>query len=185
MRSKEHKLYAIPEYTTAEGIKAARKSLGMNQREFAEFVKVSTPTVERWEGSSDKITGPIVVLVALIMRDAELAQRLEIPDRKLKVRLYYMYEDMICTVIDADEVARVVEIYNYTDNLMKRAFGVNNKPSFEDYEEFLESRCFPKTRDKLKIELESLDIPYYDPMLIISKTEGRMANDKFWIKIIK
>ena len=50
------------------------------------------------------------------------------------------------------------------------AFGVNQLPTYEEYEEFLESRCFPKTRDKIKLELKRLDLPFYDPLMIIEKT---------------
>ena len=32
-------------------------------------------------------------------------------------------------------------------------------------------------------QLEGLGIPFYDPILIIEKTAGRMAEDDFWIKI--
>ena len=59
------------------------------------------------------------------------------------------------------------------------------KPDIEDYREFLESRCFPRTRDKMKLVLKDLGIPFYDPYLIIQKTEGRMAEDDFWIRIEK
>ena len=90
-----------------------------------------------------------------------------------------MYKNILCTVIDVDELDRKVEIENYIKNPMFRAFGVNTEPSFEDYEEFLESRCFPPSRDKMKIELRSLGIPFYNPILIIEKTEGRMAEDDF------
>ena len=61
--------------------------------------------------------------------------------------------------------------------------GVNTEPTYEEYEEFVRSRCFPETRDKLKLELKKLDIPFYDPIMIIEKTEGRMADDDFWIRI--
>ena len=37
--------------------------------------------------------------------------------------------------------------------------------------------------DKMKLELDKLGIPFYDPMMIIEKTEGRMADDDFWLKI--
>ena len=94
-----------------------------------------------------------------------------------------MYKNTVCTVIDADEMSRRVEIRNYIANPLYRAFGVNTEPSFEDYEAFLESRCFPRTRDKMKIELRELGIPFYDPLLIIEKTAGRMAEDDFWIRI--
>ena len=36
-----------------------------------------------------------------------------------------------------------------------------------------------------KLVLRDLGIPFYDPYLIIQKTEGRMAEDDFWIRIEK
>ncbi len=48
-------------------------------------------------------------------------------------------------------------IYNYTRDLLYRAFGKVEKPTFQEYEEFLKSRCFPRERDKMK--LISLHIP--------------------------
>ncbi len=94
-----------------------------------------------------------------------------------------MHNDTVCSIIDVDEFNRIIKLYNYMNQPMFRAFGNNINPSFEDYEEFLESRCFPRTRDKLKLELNRLGIPFYDPILIIEKTEGRMADDDFWVKI--
>ena len=66
---------------------------------------------------------------------------------------------------------------------MYRAFGINDEPTYLDYLEFLESRCFPRTRDKMKLILDELDIPFYDPFMIVQKTQGRMAEDDFWIYI--
>lgn len=40
------------------------------------------------------------------------------------------------------------------------AFGRNENPSYEDYEEFLESTCFPRSQDKMKLMLEELDLPF-------------------------
>ena len=94
-----------------------------------------------------------------------------------------MYNQMVCTIIDVNEMKREVCITNYTDNLMFRAFGAEESPNFQMYQEFLESRCFPKTRDKMKLILKDLDLPFYDPFMIIEKTEGRMAEDHFWIRI--
>ena len=90
---------------------------------------------------------------------------------------------MLCTVIDVNEIEQRVYIRNYTDNLLYRAFGKNEHPSFSDYEEFLESRCFPKSRDKMKLVLKEYDIPFYDPFLIVEKTGGRMEEDEFHIVI--
>lgn len=103
----------------------------------------------------------------------------------LPVRMWYMYKNKVCTLIDVDEVKQIVQIKNYADNIMFRAFGSNQEPDIEDYREFLESRCFPRTRDKMKLVLKDLGIPFYDPYLIIQKTEGRMAEDDFWIRIEK
>ena len=94
-----------------------------------------------------------------------------------------MFKRKICKIIDVDERSRKVKIYNYTNNFIKKAFGRNEKPTFEEYEEFLESRCFPRQRDKIKLVLEDLNLPFYDPFMIIEKTEGRMAEDDFWIRI--
>ena len=41
----------------------------------------------------------------------------------------------------------------------------------------------PPTRDKMKIILKELNLPFYDPFMIIQKTQGRMAEDNFWIQI--
>ena len=108
---------------------------------------------------------------------------LAIPEKVYPLRLWYMSGDQVSTIIDVDEQNRKVEIHNYTKDYIARAFGVIECPSFEDYEAFLESRCFPRTRDKMKLVLRELQLPFYDPFLIIEKTEGRMAEDEFWIKI--
>ena len=173
--------FITPKYTTADKIKSVRKKLGLTQKEFAEFIGVSKPTVERWEVSEKKITGAIVLLVQIL--DSKIAQSMEIPPKKYPLRLWYMYKDQVCTLIDVDELSHYVEIVNYNNNVLFRAFGNNLTPTFEDYQEFIESRCFPRERDKMKLILKDLNIPFYDPIMIIKKTEGRMAEDNFWIKI--
>ena len=56
-------------------------------------------------------------------------------------------------MIDVDERKRMVQICNYTNDDMRKAFGKNTEITFEMYEEFLESRCFPRERDKMKLKL--------------------------------
>ncbi|MCR5208641.1 MAG: helix-turn-helix domain-containing protein [Lachnospiraceae bacterium] len=177
------KEYITPKYTDSEEIKRLRDKLGLTQKDFAAFVGVSKATVERWESGDDKITGPIVLLMEILKRDPQIELEYTIPEKKTPIRLKYYYRDMLCTVIDVDEVRQKVYAINYTDNLLYRAFGRNEKPSFEEYEEFLESRCFPRSRDKMKLMIKEFDIPFYDPFLIIEKTEGRLEEDEFWIKI--
>ena len=44
-------------------------------------------------------------------------------------------------------------------------------------------RCMPRTRDRLRLVLEDIGVDSYDPMAIIEKTQGRMAEDGQWLKI--
>lgn len=177
------KKYAVPELLYGEDIKRKRKRLEMTQAELADLVHVSKKTIERWEGSTQPITGPVVPLLTILLHQPELIDAWKVPERCYPLRLIYMWKNDVCTIIDVEERLRKVIIKNYTDDLMKRAFGVVEHPTFEMYEEFLESRCFPRSRDKMKLMLRELDLPFYEPMMIVEKTEGRMAEDHFWLKI--
>ncbi|MBQ8803380.1 MAG: helix-turn-helix domain-containing protein [Tyzzerella sp.] len=177
------KLFVTPEYITAKEIKYVRAQLGLTQKEFAMLLNCSKVTVERWETSKDVITGPICLLIRMLEKYSNYALSLRVPKRETPIRLWYMHNQNVCTIIDVNEMKREIKITNYTDHLMFRAFGVEENPDFEMYEEFLESRCFPRTRDKMKLVLKDLDLPFYDPFMIIEKTEGRMAEDDFWIRI--
>ena len=177
------KEYVINKDITGKDIKRVRELLGMTQKEFAAFSRCSKRTIENWETKDEKIKGPIVTLVEILLRKPEIAERLTVKPNELKLRLWYMYENTVCTVIDVDELRRIVKIQNFIDNPLFRAFGVNTEPDYEEYEEFLKSRCFPDSRDKIKLELKRLGLPFYDPIMIIEKTEGRMAEDKFRIRI--
>lgn len=98
--------------------------------------------------------------------------------------LHFMDDDGICTIIHADFMKEEITIENRTDDILHRAFGINEKPTWDDFEYFLEDRCFPRTRDKLKLVLKDIGVDHYDPLTIIRKTHGRMAEDQQWIEII-
>lgn len=175
--------YNIPEYITATDLKQLRKKLNMTQKEFAGLIGSSKPTVERWESSDKKITGPIVLLAKMLDEQPEYVEKIRIPEKIYPMRLYYMHNNNLCTIIDVDELREKIQIKNFTNHRMFRAFGVNTEPTYEEYQEFIESRCFPRSRDKMKLILKDLNLPFYDPIMIIEKTEGRMAEDDFWIRI--
>ena len=179
-----------PEYITAGGLTAAeikriRTSFGMTQKELAELLNVSVKSVERWEISEKPVNGAPAALLRVYSSDPRLIERMQIPehDPSYPMRIYYKYLDEICTVIDIDERKQRIRIKNYALDVQFRAFGKNESPTFEDYEAFLESRCFPRTRDKIKLILREMDLPFYDPLMIIEKTKGRMAEDDFSIEI--
>lgn len=179
----KEKQFAVADFTTADEIRRVRNSLDLTQKEFARLIGCSKPTIERWETSDKKITGPVVLLLKMLEREPEYIMELMVPEKEKPLRLWYMYRNKVCTLIDVDEVRQRVTIRNYTDNIMFRAFGCVEKPDYEDYKDFLKSRCFPETRDKLKLVLQEFDLPFYDPFMIIERTEGRMAEDDFWIRI--
>ena len=106
-------------------------------------------------------------------------------DPDVKIRMYFMNRDDLCTTIDVDFLHERIYIQNYTDQIILRAFGVRDDPKWKDFEDFLEERCFPRTRDHAKEILREMELPFYDPLLIIEKTEGRMAGDHQWIMILK
>lgn len=180
---KTERLFATSEYTTAEEIRQIRKQLNLTQKEFAELINCSKPTIERWERSKTPITGPIVLLLGMLEKYPEYVEHIMIPERTTRLRLWYMYKQKVCTIIDVDELKQEVRITNFANFIMMRAFGAEEHPDYSAYQEFLESRCFPRSRDKMKLVLRELDLPFYDPLMIIEKTQGRMAEDDFWIKI--
>lgn len=179
--AKAQNKYVFANSINGEQIKCLRKKLGLTQGEFASFVNVSVKTIERWEIQKSPIKGEIVTLCRLMQEDMECVERFRVPALKEPLRLRYGSGEETYTIIDVSPQYRRITVYNYTKDVMRRAFGKIENPTYEQYEEFLESRCFPRSRDKMKIMLERLDLPFYDPLMIIEKTQGRMADDDFWL----
>lgn len=102
---------------------------------------------------------------------------------KASMRLYYLCGEMLCTVIDVDFRHEKIGIKNYTNKIPLRAFGVLENPTWQDFEIFLQSRCLPSSRAGIKWILKEMALPFYEPMLLIEKTHGRMAEDEQWIQI--
>lgn len=94
----------------------------------------------------------------------------------------YMYKDKLCTVIYADVQKQSIVIENKVRDMLHCAFGCNQQPTWTDFEMFLESRCFPSTRDRVKDILRSLNLETYDYWQIVQVTQGRMAEDKQWLR---
>lgn len=98
------------------------------------------------------------------------------------LRLDFMCEEECCTMILADFRHQRIEIVNTTDDIIHRAFGIKAKPDWTDFELFLEDRCVPRSRDHIRLILKDLGLDFYDPLAIIEKTGGRMAEDHQWIR---
>ena len=89
----------------------------------------------------------------------------------------------LCTRIAADFTDKTIAAENNDCPLIKTAFGKKVFPDWDDFNEFLESRCVPCGRAGLREYLETLGLDEYDPLEIIKITHGRMAEDNQWINI--
>ena len=163
----KERLFVTPQNTTAEAPTRVRMKLGLTQKEFAMLVGCSKATVERWEASKGTITGPICLLLKMLDKYPEYVQNARVPKKSAPIRLWYMHNETVCNILDVNDMKRDVHINYYSDNIMFRAFGIEEHPDYEMYVEFLESRCFPESRDKMKLILKDLDLPFYDPFMII------------------
>jgi len=95
----------------------------------------------------------------------------------------YYDGEKLCSLLYADFTDRELQIENYTDALIKTAFGRNEAPVWSDFMEFLEDRCVPRQRAGLNEYLDALGLDEYDPFEIVKRTSGRMAEDSQWIKV--
>lgn len=113
---------------------------------------------------------------------------LEFAERQLaqghQIRVLRLYDgDKLCSTVYADFTQQVVVVENETVSHVKTAFGNNLFPDWEDFQGFLEERCIPCQRAGLREYLEALGLDEYDPVTIIEKTGGRMAEDQQWLTI--
>ena len=107
-------------------------------------------------------------------------------DSELKdysMRLDYMLDDKLLTTILADVKKEKILTINYSESPMKCAFGIKKRPTWDDFNFFLKDRCLPSSRDHLKLVLRDMNLDFFDPLLIVRKTGGRMAEDRRSIKI--
>lgn len=101
------------------------------------------------------------------------------------MRLDFMYKQKVCTEIYVDFENKQIKIINRTNDIMKRAFGVNENPTWEDFESFLEERCFPNSRALKKTILQRIGMDSYDPLQILELNKGRTAEDNQYINFTR
>jgi len=101
-----------------------------------------------------------------------------------EVRILRLYDkDVLCSTIYADFTGRALVVENQDVSPVKTAFGNNQAPTWEDLQRFLAERCVPRQRAGLREYLEALGLEEYDPLSIIEKTGGRMAEDGQWLAV--
>jgi hypothetical protein len=101
------------------------------------------------------------------------------------VRIFRFYDGQrLCTTIRADFTAKTVSAENHVADPVKTAFGNDPRPTWDDFQAFLEERCVPRQRAGLREYLEAIGVAEYDPLQIIRKTQGRMAEDQQWLEVL-
>lgn len=99
------------------------------------------------------------------------------------MRLYYKKnETKLCTIIDVDFGEETIKIQNFTDDLLDRAFGINENPTMKDFERFIEDRSIPRTRANFKSEMEYRGIFDPSPLGIVRFFKGKVEGDPFSIE---
>ena len=125
--------------------------------------------------------GSSITVAKRLTMDEFIANKIELGHGLLK--LSYFDVDSLCTTIIVDTTEQVLRIENHTERVLKTAFGKNTTPTWDDLQHFLEERCIPRARAGLREYLEAIGVDEYNPIEIIRKTEGRMAEDNQWIRI--
>ena len=83
MENMRAKNFAVNEYVTSDEIKKIRKKLHLTQKEFAQLVGSSKPTIERWEKENAQIREPIVLLIEMLNHDMDYVVSLKIPPEEI------------------------------------------------------------------------------------------------------
>lgn len=106
-------------------------------------------------------------------------------EKSLAYGFDYMCKDELCSTVLVYSDGSVF-VKDYTDIMIKLPFGTwGSEADLKDVEEFLESRCFPRTRGNCKQVLKSGGIQFYNPLEICLKTEGRLSDDVFWLRFFE
>lgn len=100
------------------------------------------------------------------------------------VRILRFFDgDKLCSTIYADFTDEALTVETHIADPVKTAFGNNMLPTWADLQTFLEERCVPHQRAGLREYLEAIGLDEYNPLAIILKTGGRMAEDEQWIEM--
>lgn len=125
--------------------------------------------------------GERIMISPHLSMDEFLEKKESLGHKLLKLEFYD--GEILCTKIIADFTDETLSAENTTEHIVKTAFGKNEVPTWEDFQNFLEERCVPQSRSGIREYLETIGVEEYNPLDIIKKTSGKMAEDDQWIKL--
>ena len=139
------------------------------------------------DGSKAEVAfdGTSITIRAKALDDIALFQSQAMQMGHKVVRYEYFDKEMLCSTILCDFTEQRLKVKNHTNQIMKTAFGVQEHPTWDDFMEFLEERCIPRSRVNVENTLAELGLQEYEPILIVEKTQGKMAEDEQWLRITK
>jgi putative transcriptional regulator len=97
--------------------------------------------------------------------------------KEKKMKLLYKKHGKATCEITLDPQTKEISIKNLTDKQADLPFYKGITPTYQDIKNLMEERCFPHSRDKLKLHLRELDIQEYDTISILRKTKGKLEGD--------
>ncbi len=124
--------------------------------------------------------GERITISPHLSMDKFLENKKSLGHRLMKLEFYD--RESLCTKIVVDFTDKTLSVENTTEHIVKTAFGKNEVPTWEDLQNFLEERCVPRSRSGIREYLETIGVEEYNPLEIIKKTSGRMAEDNQWLK---
>lgn len=173
-------------------IKISAYSSGGTAAEGSKSYRVSLPS--SWvkqlrldNGSMAEITfdGESIIIRPAVTDDINRFKSNAIKAGHSVVQYQYFDKTILHSTIICDFTNKTLCVKNHTDNILKTAFGVSEKPSWDDFLEFIKERCVPESRENIEVILKELQLTQYDALTIVEKTQGRMAEDDQWLKISK
>ena len=124
--------------------------------------------------------GERIIVSPHLSMDEFLEKKESLCHKLLKLEFYD--GEILCTKIIADFTDETLSVENTTEHIVKTAFGKKEVPTRDDFLNFLEERCVPRSRSGIREYLEAIGAEEYNPLEIIKKTNGRMAEDNQWLK---
>lgn len=100
-----------------------------------------------------------------------------------KVEFDVFWREDIVAGVTVNFSNQEVWVKQYTDNKLIKPFVKDDSDlTVTDVLDFLESRCFPKSRANVDEVLNLLGLTYYRPLDIVRKTHGVQWDDFMWIR---
>lgn len=101
----------------------------------------------------------------------------------ITLRINYMEEYTVCSVIDIKEEEKTLRVENRVRDFSRCAFGALECPGWEALLGFLESRCEREQVQKLR-DASGHSLSLSALFAILEKSKGRLPGDDFWLQII-